>query len=88
MYLYSDQTSSDALYGEKTTPAHMYEGTNDFNVILEDIMKGAIPTNTRMVYPTIWKADRQILEKEQKPNRYQQPMYANPYMGFNNNPQW
>jgi hypothetical protein len=64
MYLYSDQTSSDALYGEKTTPAHMYEGTNDFNVILEDIMKGAIPTNTRMVYPTIWKADQQLLEQQ------------------------
>jgi hypothetical protein len=42
----------------------MYEGTNDFNVILEDIMKGAIPTNTRMVYPTIWKADRQLLEQQ------------------------
>ena len=87
MYLYSDQTASDAIYGEKTTPAHSYEGTNDFNAILEDMMKGVIPTNTRTVYPTIWKADRQILEKEQKPNGQPQPN-MNPWvMGFNN-PQW
>lgn len=73
MYLYTDQTSSDALYGEKTTPAHMYEGLNDFNVILEDIMKGAIPTNTKMVYPTIWKADQQLLQGNGQQTQQQNP---------------
>lgn len=64
MYLYTDQTSMDGIYGEQTTPAHLYEGTNNFATILEDMLKGAIPFNTKQVYPTVWKAEKEILEKQ------------------------
>jgi len=84
MYLYTDQTSSDMMYGEKTTPAHMYEGSPDFSAILEDMMRGAIPTNTKHVYPTIWKADEQLLNHPEQISIVQPK--PNIWNGGNNNP--
>lgn len=63
MYLYTEQTSMDGIYGEQTTPAHLYEGTNNLSTILDDMLKGAIPFNTKHVYPTVWKSEKEILEK-------------------------
>jgi len=72
MYLYTDQNMQDQVYGEKTTPAHLYEGINNFSIILEDMFRGAIPFNTKQMYPTIWKADEHLI---------QQPQYLNnPYL--------
>lgn len=66
MLLYAEQDPQETMYGEKPTPAHLYASINNFNNILDDMMKGAIPTNTKFVYPTMWKADIIELEKEGK----------------------
>lgn len=66
MYIYTEASSMDNLYGEATTPAHLCEGNPDFASILEDMLvKGALPFNTHQVYPTVWKADREMLQQEQ-----------------------
>ena len=65
MYLYSDTSAMDNMYGEATTPAHLCEGNNDFGAILEDMLvKGALPFNTKQVYPTVWKADIEALNRQ------------------------
>ena len=78
MIIYTDQGDAiDGVYGETATPAHHYEGTIDFTDILNDLLNGKIPFNTKHVYPTVWKSDREVLEQErrmsQQPNMVQQP---------------
>jgi hypothetical protein len=84
MYVYSDTSSTDQIYGETTTPAHLCEGTNDFGSILEDMLvKGVIPFNTKQAYPTIWKAD---IEAMQQGQTEQQNLTANVWL--NGGKQW
>lgn len=85
MYLYSETTGMDQLYGEATTPAHLVEGNNDFGSILTDMLvKGALPFNTKQVYPTIWKADMEALNA-QRPTTTQNP---NINVWLNGGKQW
>ena len=86
MYVYTDQTSADSIYQEKTTPAHLYAGENDFSAILEEMLNGAVPFNTRQIYPTIWKADIDMLNQMQNGQQPTQP--NNPWMKGFNNSQW
>lgn len=80
MYIYTDATAMDNMYGETTTPAHLCEGNPDFASILEDMLvKGALPFNTHQVYPTVWKADREQLQREQA-GTPQQSGVVNPWL--------
>lgn len=85
MYLYSDTDSVDNIYGEKATPAHFYESTNDLSTILEDMLRGAVPFNTHYIYPTIWKCDEHLLKIGNDPNAQ---FYANSSFGFQNPNSW
>ena len=86
MYVYSETSAMDNIYGEATTPAHLCEGNPDFGSILEDMLvKGALPFNTKQVYPTIWKADIEALQQGAQPVMMQNPN-ANPWV--NGGKQW
>lgn len=86
MYLYSDTSAMDNMYGEATTPAHLCEGNNDFGAILEDMLvKGALPFNTKQVYPTVWKADIEAIQQQNRPTTMQNP---NVNIWLNGGKQW
>jgi hypothetical protein len=55
---------TEQIFGEPATPAHFYEKQNDFNLILEDMMSGAIPTNTKQPFNVVWKADIEALNRQ------------------------
>ena len=87
MLLYDENRPLDAsveaaegIFREQATPAHYYAGQNDFNVILEDMMSGAIPFNTKQPYPVIWRAD---IEQMQKNQQQQTPPFEGPYRTIN-----
>lgn len=56
--------SAQGIFQERATPAHYYTSNCDFNIILEDLVSGAIPVNSKQAYPVIWKADVERLKKE------------------------
>lgn len=74
--------AAEGIFGEQATPAHYYGNQNDLNIILEDILSGAIPSNTKQPFPVIWKADKEaLLRKQQQQYGYpsQQPPFDPPY---------
>ena len=74
--------SLNNMFEEQATPAHLYEGQKDLNIILEDMMKGAIPCNSKHPYKVIFKADIEAYKKQQQQQQQQMgipfdPPYAN-----------
>jgi hypothetical protein len=89
MLLYDENRPMDAsveaaegLFREQATPAHYYAGQNDFNVILEDMLSGAIPFNTKQPYPVIWRSDIEELQKKQR-QQQNLPPFDGPYRTIN-----
>jgi hypothetical protein len=74
--------AAEGIFGEQVTPAHYYSGKNDFNIILEDMITGAIPINTHQPYPVIWKADIEELEKQRR-EQQNLPPFEGPYRTIN-----
>ena len=78
--------AAEGIFGEPVTPAHYLGNQNDLNKILEAIMSGEIPHNTKQPYPVIWKADIEQLQKQQYQNQfpnYRQPPFDPPYRQIN-----
>lgn len=68
--------AAEGIFGEHVTPAHYYTGKNDFNIILEDMMRGVIPINTRQPFSVIWKDDKDELNRR---NQNQNIPFDGPY---------